>query len=251
MTNRMWLLLIIFLPLQVFSQTPKEIVAQCIKSMGGQKMSKFADYKASGDISYFMRGSEISGTINVIVKPQKYWRQIELDFGSRPYNMKNVYDGQIAFSERNGRISDQPSLNSETDLDHSILLLLDNKNKFMMDNETELDGFKVFGILVESNDKLTLFHIDKNEFVVRQISFKDSYFGENNTKELIEKRIRYSDYKTIDGVLFPMEMVFFEKGRKEFIYKFKNVEFSPQAEFNLFSRPDEELDLRYWEETIH
>ena len=252
MKNKMWPLLILLLPLFVFGQPAEEIVALCIKAMGGQEdLHKFADYKASGDISYFMRGSEISGTVEVLVKPNKYWKKTDLDFGGRPFTLKNVYDGKIAFSERNGRVSDLPSLNSESDLDHSILLLLEKNAKFKLDKETELNGFKVTGILVELNGKKTLFNIDVNDHVIREIVFKDSYFGDNDTKELIEKRIRYSNYKKIDGLQFPMDMTFIENGQKDLVYKFNIVNFSPPVDSTIFKRPDEEVDRRYWEETIH
>lgn len=244
--------ILLLIPLCAYPQDAGEIVRKCVDALGGEKaLGLYADYKASGNISYFRRGSEMQGKLELIRKGEKSWRKVELDFGGQPIVVKNVYDGANAFSDRNGRVADMPSLNYESDNDHSIALLAKSEATFTLDKESEIDGNKVLGVLVEYRGKSTLFYIDANDFTVKEIVFSDLYFGDNDTKETVEKRVRYGNYKKIDGVRFPTTVTFLEKGMKQFAYALQEVQFQPQVDDAIFVRPDEELDLRYYEEMMH
>jgi hypothetical protein len=80
--------------------------------------------------------------------------------------------------------------------------------------------------------------------------FQDLYFGENMTRETLEKRIRFSDYRPAEGGPFPMTMVLYEKGKKDMEYRYSEIRFNPEVPARLFDRPDRKLDLRYWEEKM-
>jgi hypothetical protein len=80
--------------------------------------------------------------------------------------------------------------------------------------------------------------------------FEDTYFGENNTKELIQKRIRYDDYEEFEGVRFPTRMTFYEKGEKQQELELARISFAPEVTADQFRRPEQELDLRYSEERM-
>ncbi len=106
------------------------------------------------------------------------------------------------------------------------------------------------GIEADVGGAKTTFYIDKENHTLTEVVFEDIFFGENQTKELLEKRIRYDEYRDFDGVRFPTRMTFYEKGEKKVEFHFTDVTFSPEVGDEQFERPDQELDLRYWEEKM-
>ena len=237
--------------LKGIAQNPKEIIDKCVDALGGaEAIEKYADYQANGDMKFSMRGMEITGKIKLIQKDRKSWTRSEIVFGKDIFVMIQAYDGETAFSERQGTVVDQPALNYESDLDHTVSLLIEKDAAFSLAKATEIEGKRVIGIEANFNGKKTIFFIDSESYALLEIVYKDLYFGEKYTKEMLEKRIRYADYKKLDKVLFPTRMTFYEKGEKRAEFHLSEVSFNPQVAADKFKRPDQELDLRYWEERI-
>lgn len=234
------------------AQSPKEIIAKCVNSLGGEEaVKKFTDFQAEGEVKFSMYGREFVGKIKFIQKQTKLWMRSELVFGKDIFVMIQAFDGNTAFSERQGTVVDMPSLNYESDLNHTMSILLNKQATFSLSKKTEIEGKKVIGIDADVNGKKTTFFIDSENYTVSEIVFKDLYFGENYTKEMLEKRIRYADYKNFDNVLFPTKMIFYEKGKKRQEFHFSEVSFNPEVPAQKFKRPDQALDLRYWDERIN
>lgn len=244
--------LILGFSLNLFAQNPQEIVSKCITALGGEEaVKKFANYQAKGMMKLATQGMELSGKLETIQLGRKKWNRIELQFGGQTYIMLNSYDGETAWMDRMGTIVDQPALNYESDLDHDITLLVEPEAKFFLGKETEIDGKKAVGIDIDFKGKKTVFYVDLGNYSILEMVYEDVYFGENYTKETLEKRVRFSDYKDISGVLFPTTMAFYQKGQKQMEFHFEEVSFSPQVAEAKFQRPDQKLDLRYSEELIH
>ena len=144
-----------------------------------------------------------------------------------------------------------PVLNYQSDLDHTLSLLARKDARFSVGRETEIEGKKVVGIDAECEGKKTTFYIDTQTHRVVEMVFKDMYFGDEATKELMEKRVRYGDYRTVDGIPFPESIVWYEDGRKKMEFKYEDIIFHPDVPPETFERPDRPLDLSYREERLH
>ncbi|MFB0565762.1 MAG: hypothetical protein ACETWK_08805 [Candidatus Aminicenantaceae bacterium] len=238
--------------INIFAQSPEEVVKKCVSALGGEEaVKKFSDYKAKGEIKISMRGMEIPGKIESIIMGKKKWLRAEIVFGKDVFTILQAYDGKTAWMDRFGSIVDQPSLNYESDLDHDVSLLIEREASFSFAKEKEVDGRKAFGIEVDFKGKKTTFFIDKETYTIIEMVYKDLYFGEKYTKEMIEKKIKYENYRKIDNVLFPTKMTVYQEGKKQFEFSLSEVSFNPQVALAKFARPDQKLDLRYSEELIN
>jgi len=233
------------------AEGPEEIAARCVEALGGEDaIRKYSDYHAKGDAKFTTFGREFTGTVDIIEKGTKKRVTTELAFGKERFVFVNAYDGETAFSDRQGEIVDVPALDYESELRHTVQALTDGDAVFTFTKETEIDGRKVTGIEADVKGSKTTFFIDKDTYMLSELVFEDMFFGETQTKELVERRIRYDDYQDFAGVRFPTRMILYEKGEKQIEFHFTDVSFSPEVSADRFERPDQELDLRYWEEKM-
>lgn len=233
-------------------QDAGKVVDKCVKALGGEKgIENFSNFEAEGE-GYITFGTrKITTKIKMIRKGKKSWAQVEMSFGSNEFKVVRVFDGKTAWSDRNGTIVIQPSLNFQSDADHTPVLLLEKEASFKVTGEKEIDGKKTIRLEVDFKEKKTTFFIDQSDYTILEILFKDLYFGRQQTKETMEKRIRFMDYKKKGDAMFPFGMVYYQKGKKTMEVKFSEVMFNPGVSPDLFARPDQELDLRYREEMYH
>jgi len=233
-------------------QAPEEVVNKCIKALGGEKgIENFSNYKAEGEAYTFFGTRKFTAKVKEIKKGSKHWRQMEMIFGSSEFKTVRAYNGQAAWTEARGNIVDNPPLNSQSDADHTPLLLLEKEAEFKITGETEIEGKKTFQLEVDFKGKKTTFFIDQADYTIREISFKDLYFGRSQTRETIDKQIRFLDYKETEGVRFPFEVIYYRQGEKNMEVRFNAVVFNPDVSPGLFARPDREMDFRYMEEQYH
>lgn len=243
-------LIIVSLPL--LSQDAGEIARKCVQALGGEEAVRlYSDFSAAGTAKInFYR--EMNGKIKIIRKGKKSWTRTDLEFGpSRTFTTIEAYDGEIAWSRRRDSVIDKPALNFESDLKHTVSVLLDKQAVFSLAKETEIEGRKAVGIEADVKGRKTLFFIDKEDYTILEIVYKDTYFGDKDTKEVIEQRIRYGDYKKFANVLFPTRTVIYQKGKKQKEYFFDKVTFKSKTADSLFRRPPEKTDLRYYAERMH
>jgi hypothetical protein len=238
--------------LSVLAQTPQEIVNQCITSLGGEKgVKNFSNYKGVGELDFFFGTRSFKGDVTLIEKGKKLLMKGEFDFGGTKMKMARGFDGKKSWIERMGNISEHPPLNDQSDHDHTPLLLLEKEATFSLGEKTEIEGKKAIGIEVKFNDKKTTFFIDQIDHTIKEIRYSDLFYGRSLNKETLEKRIRFLDYKKIEGAMFPMRMVFYQKSKKQMELHFQEIQFDPQVTADMFERPDQELDLRTREEMYH
>lgn len=234
------------------TQDPKEIVAKCIAALGGEAaVKKQLDYSAEGKFKIAMRMMEISGDVKWIFQNPKSWNKFKVIFGGNEITQTQAFDGKNGWMERMGTLADQPALNNESDLAHDISLLIEKNASFSPARETEIEGKKAIGIEVDFKGKKTTFFIDRETYLPLEIVFEDYYFGETATRELMEKRIRCLEYKNFAGVLFPTKTAFYLKGKKLLELDFNNVTFNRPVSADIFTRPDQEMDLSYSEEMVN
>jgi hypothetical protein len=233
-------------------QAPEEVVNKCIKALGGEKgIANFSNFKAAGEAFMSFGTRKITAKIKEIKKGSKHWRQMEMIFGSNEFKTVRAYNGQAAWTEARGNIVDNPPLNSQSDADHTPALLLEKEAGFKITGETEIEGQKTFRLEVDFKGKKTTFFIDQADYTIREISFKDLYFGRSQTKETIDKQMRYLDYKETNGFRFPFGVIYYRQGEKNMEVRFSEVTFDPDVSPDLFERPDREMDFRYREEKYH
>jgi hypothetical protein len=223
-----------------------------VEKLGGEEaVKKYMDFSAEGKLKMSIRMMELSGEVHLIQKQRKSWNKAKVIFGSNEFIAIQAFDGKNAWMEQMGMIADQPALNSEVTLDHAITVLIEKDTVFSNAGETEIEGQKVIGINAEFKGKKTTFFIDPNTYTLLETTYEDYFFGQNETKELTERRIRHSDYKNIDGVFYPMKQVVFLKGKKLLEMVFDKVTFNPKVSEDIFNRPDRKPDLRYMEEMLY
>jgi hypothetical protein len=221
-------------------------------SHGGEKgISYFSNFEATGELELFFGIRSFKGDFTIIKKGRKSLLKSEFAFGGSKMKMVRAFDGRNAWMEQRGNISDQPALNSQSELDHTPLLLLEKEATFSLGEKTEIDGVKVIGIVVDSNNKKTTFYIDQSNNTIREIRYSDLFYGDTFNKEIIEQRIRFLDYKRIKEILFPSRIAYFQKSKKQMEMNFKDIRFDPKVTSDIFERPDHELDLRTREESYH
>lgn len=245
-------LFLLFFAVSLSAQDAAELIQKAVDVLGGKTaVEKFRDYRADGSMTMSMYGREFSGKLSRIQKAEKMWLKMEVQFGSNLYVVSQAYNGKTAFSDRQGTIVDLPALNYQSDADHSLALLIAENTSPKIVRKTEIDGRPVFGVELTKDGKKTTFYIDESNYTVREMVFEDDYFGENQTKETLEKKNRYDDYTETDGVNFPGKMIFFEKGIKQSEFLIESVTFGPAVKPELFERPNQDLDLRYSEERLN
>jgi len=243
------ILLAAIMPLH--SQDAGSIVKSCITALGGEAgISRFSDFEAEGTIKISMRGREFTGKLEWIRKMPRSWQKAEFSFGKDIYVSVGAYNGKSAYSESMGNVVDVPALNYESDLKHGTDRLLDPDALFSLVRETEIEGRPAHAVEASSPGGKTVFCIDKENFRVLEIVFEDDYFGENDTRERLEKRIRYSDYRDEAGGPFPAQITEYEKGEEKRVSRLTMIRFNPVVDNSLFERPNQKLDLRYWEEKM-
>jgi hypothetical protein len=234
------------------AQSAKEIVDKSVAALGGEEaVKKQLDFSAEGQFKISMRMMELSGEAKWIFQAPKSWNKFKVVFAGNEVTQTQAFDGKSAWMERMGTLADQPTLNNESDLAHSIGLLLEKNASFSLAKETEIEGKKAVGVEVDFKGKKTTFFIDRENFLPLEIVFEDYYFGESSTRELLEKRIRCLEYKNIAGVLFPTKTAFYLKGKKLLELDFDKVMFNQKVSADIFARPDQEPDLRYMEEMVN
>jgi hypothetical protein len=235
-----------------FAQAPREIVNQCITTLGGEEgVRNFTNFKAIGEIHFFFGTRSFKGDVTIIKKGKKNLLKGEFTFGGSKMKMVRSFDGKSAWMDRMGTISDQPALNDLSDLDHTPLLLLEKDAAFSLVESTEIEGKKAIGIEVKFNDKKTTFFVDQTDHTIMEIRYSDLFYGETLNKETLEKRIRCMDYKKIKGFMFPSRMIHYQKGKKQMEFDFQEIILNPKVTPDMFERPDQELDLRTREESYH
>jgi hypothetical protein len=232
----------------VCAQTPRQVVDKCVAALGGEEaIRNFSNFKAKGQIRLTYGPRNYIGTLTLVQKGKKYRLVREITVRNTLYILVGAFDGKTAWSERRGTITDQPALNYQSDLDHTPLLLLEKDVSFALAQSTEIEGKRVTVLEVTARGKKTTFFIDQTDYTPREIRYKDLYLTDNYTKEIMEKRICYLDYKKKNGFMFPMRMIFYQEGDK-IEYYFQEITFNPEVSPDIFARPHQELDLRYWEE---
>ena len=235
--------------LSVFAQTPREIVNQCITTVGGEEgVRNFSNYKAAGKMDFSFGWGTFPARFTMIKKGRKSWLKGEFDFSGSVFTLLQVFDGKNAWVGRRGVIADKPALNYLSDLDHTPLLLLEKDATFSLAEKTEIEGKPVIGIEVTLNNKKTVFFIDRTDHTIKEIRYIDLFYGDSLVKETLRKRIRCLDYKKIEGFMFPSRMIYYQEGKKKMELHFQEIKFDPKVVPDIFARPHQELDLRYWEE---
>jgi hypothetical protein len=233
------------------AQTAQDELAEVAQAIGGaEAVQMWNDIEAEGNLIYSAYNREFSGDFRLVRNGSKNWIRIALNFGSETYVMINAYDGQVAWAERMGQVTDQPTLNEETKAKHGIGLLVKKDATWALGKESEVTGKKVISLEADWHGKKTVFWIDPATHLVQEISYKDLMIGDKEIKEYLDIRTRYEDYQKIGNVMFPMKTVNYLKGSKSGELRFVKVTFNPKITPTLFQRPQQKIDLRYYEEII-
>ncbi|MCP5047878.1 MAG: outer membrane lipoprotein-sorting protein [bacterium] len=240
------------LTLNAQSSNGGDIAAKCVAAMGGKTgIKNLSNFKGDGIIKASFGRRSYEGKAVFTRKGIKERLDTSISFSNSVFKTIRAYNGETAWMERRGTVSIKPALNYQSDSYHSAQQLIEMDTTFSLAGETEIDGMKHFVLETTFRYKNTTFHISQVDYTITEIVFTDRYFGSNMTKDTVERRIRYADYKETNGQLFPHTMIFTLKGKKERELSFNTVTFNPPAPGTFFDPPKQELDLRVRDEILH
>ncbi len=232
----------------LYGQSADDIIKKAINAHGGvEAVEKYQNYSAEGRFKVF-NGNEFSGEFEHIQIGNKSYRKLNLNFGGEVYTVINVFNGKTAFTDQMGNITNSPSLNYESDLDHTIQSLLKSNADITLDKVSKTGD--AVAIQVEHGGKHTTFYINQLSYQIVEMVYRDSFINDNKIKETFEKRVIYEDYQETDNVIFPMKQTFYEKGSKTLELSFSRIVFDPEIDDSQFTRPKQDIDTRYREERM-
>jgi hypothetical protein len=240
------------LPISAQPQTAKELVSKSVSAVGGEEgFLFFNNFKLEANIISNFYSREIKGQAKMMRKGEKFWFWRNYDFGGTKYEMVSTYNGKTAWTDSWGTFGMVPVLNFQSDARHLPRLLVQKEATFNLGKETEIEGKKAIAVEVTFKGKKTVFYLSKKTYLILEISWKDTYFGDKDVKETIARKVRYQDYKELDKIRVPYKITMFQKGKKMHEMIIQKMIHNPSLDTKLFKQPNKKPDLRYGEETYH
>ncbi len=196
------------------------LLAQALKAVAGSRHSNFVqDFKGTGTITYFWAGDEVTGEVIVKGKgPRHLHLQATLPTGIRSWA---VSDGKGFLREGDGKKTSIPSYNAfnlgTLTFPNACLIeaLQDLNMSISYAGLENRDGEQLHRIQIKrrfANDpdgvraRLTAKEllIDATTFYI--VAIADTLHPNNLTTGGDPHEVRYSDYRTIDGILIPFSI---------------------------------------------
>lgn len=119
------------------------------------------------------------------------------------------------------------------DWDNPLLTWKKNGSKLELTGREDMKGIAVYHIRLASKDNNVVnFYIDTNKFVVLKVSYNVKAGGRTFFQEQA-----YSDFRSVDGILFPFRSEMFINGQKGITLVIEKCEFNSPVFDILFRKP--------------
>ncbi|HCN06160.1 MAG TPA: hypothetical protein DIS79_11130, partial [Bacteroidetes bacterium] len=218
--------------------TLDEIVAKNIEARGGEAaFKKIQTLKANVAMSMAQAGMEMSMAITM-KRPQKVRVEIEV-MGAK---IIQAYDGKSGWSINPMTGSDKPQQMSEEELkdvrenanmDGDFVDYKAKGTKLEYLGTSDVDGTTAYKIKVTKKDGTTkMVYVDAISFLEIKEERSTNMGGQAFDAEFV-----YGDYRTVDGIQFPMLMETRVQGQTVMSMTWSNVETNTKVEDTLFAMP--------------
>jgi len=233
------------------ADSARDFVDQAINAMGGKMaISRMQHFQAQGRIELESWGISLIGKLEICVDNSKIHRRLDLQYGKRSFPMIDAFDGKIAWQNQFGRLMDVPALNFQNEQAHDLSLLINPEVQFVAKEKKDLAGQQVQAVEAILGQQRTTFYFNIQTHLPVEIDYKDFFYDDKGTRDLIDRSVRYEKFESFDGILFPTQIVKNKKGKKEETITITSINFHPKIKKDLFDRPIEPMDFRWYEEMM-
>jgi hypothetical protein len=189
----------------MFSQDADEIVNKYINAIGGlEKIKAINTIKMTGKVT---AGSMDIPFSEICKRPQ----MVIMESTIQGMTMKQVYDGTQGWTINPFMGKKDPDLMSKdaekaiqrnADFEGQLINYKDKGSKIELIGKEDLEGSQVYNIkLTDKNNDITNYYIDADSYLVVKQNDKLKF----DTKEISSESM-LSNYKQVDGVLFPFSI---------------------------------------------
>lgn len=218
------------------AQSADEVINKSINAIGGmEKIKSIKTLKV--DINFEQQGMKIPVRLT-FKKPGMIYTEVEV----QGMKIKSGYDGKQGWSlnPMGGKKEAEPlseegvkDMKDQADFDGKLVDYAQKGYKAELLGKEDMEGTDVYKVKLTRGDDVSTFFIDANSYLVLKERTKHTIKG----KEL-ESDALYSDYKSIDGFMYPYSIeqreVDAEEGQKMTV---DNVVINPKVDDSIFAMP--------------
>lgn len=237
---------IIFVLILLFSfvqlipaQTVDEIIDKYVNAIGGMdKLNSIKTAKITG--KYVSGNFEIPFTETISI-PDKILSEMTM----QGLTMKQAYDGTTGWMINPFQGSKEPekmteeqtkSMKEQADIKGKLVGYKDKGCTAELEGKEDMEGSDVYKIkLTDKDGDITYYYVDASTYMMLKESSKRTVKEKEITSD-----IYYSDYKSIDGLLFPMAMQIktSARGMGDQKVTLETVEFNVSVDDSIFKMPE-------------
>ncbi|KAF0247858.1 MAG: signal peptide protein [bacterium] len=232
-----FLLVLFCFTLTTSAQTVDEIIAKNLQARGGlEKIKAIKSLKQTG--SLIQQGQELP-----IILQNKRPSSIRFELTIQGTQIIQAYDGQTGWAispflgtKDAQKLSDDQlkDVVEQADLDGALVDYKDKGHKVTLVGKEDLEGSSVYKLKVDKKDGDTNYiSIDAENY----LEIKSSQKRKLPNGQEIEIETLISDYKSVEGVLFPHAIENKVPGQGSFQIKISKIEVNSQIDDNIFKMP--------------
>lgn len=221
------------------AQTVDEVIDKYVSAIGGiDKLNLIKTAKITGK---YVSGNFEIPFIETISTPDKILSEMTM----QGLTMKQACDGTTGWMINPFQGSKVPekmteeqtkSMKEQADLKGKLVGYKDKGSTAELEGKEDMEGSDAYKIkLTDKDGDITYYYIDASTYMMLR---------ESNKKKIKEKEITsdvyYSDYKSIDGLLFPMAMQIktSAQGMGDQKVTIESIEFNVTVDDTIFKMPD-------------
>jgi hypothetical protein len=230
---------------------PAAIVAASIEAHGGAAaLARWNNLTYEGSLTLFFGASQLTGEATIAIRDGSWMRrEAKLEFRGSPFVFEEASTGTTAWQRRESRIYDYPpdDFNAWLAQRPGILLRAAAAGSSALRNggTMDLEGHATLAIDFEERDGTTRILIDPETKLVRGLEYKIlRNEGMGKKEEAFIKKI-FSDYRSVDGLLFPHTNHEFADGTTESTLEVEQIKLTP-PDIAVFARPESDDEAQEW-----
>ncbi|MBI4853870.1 MAG: DUF4292 domain-containing protein [Acidobacteria bacterium] len=230
------LLILFCFTLTTSAQTADEVIAKHIQARGGsEKIKAIKTIKQTG--VFIQQGQELP-----VVATNKRPSSVRVEITFQGAQIIQAYDGQTGWAispflgtkEAQKLSEDQlKGVIEQADLDGALVDYKEKGNTISLVGKEDLEGSPVYKVKVDKkNGDTTYVFIDAENY----LEIKSTQKSKLPNGQELEVETYSSDYKTVDGVLFP-HAIEVKSGQGGIQIKISKIEVNSEVDDNIFKMP--------------
>lgn len=235
--------ILLLLPTLAFAQNVDEILQKHAEAMGG--LERWQNLQSYRQVFTKQNGSELTMTCRM---PS----EITLDFQKGEHQSTKGYDGQHGYLVKNGqyepmRPGEAIEMAEEPHFYSDLLMATTNGQEVVLLGEERVDGIACYKLKLQksSNDE-QLYWLNKSTFLIEQTG----EYSEDSAHEGIYYKTRLSDYREVEGYVFPFKQSLIPSNRPPIVSITSSLEVNFALPEDYFEyQPDNTRNLiAYWKD---